>query len=178
MRANTVERRTELLKMEGLGFSESEIVKELTEKFQVATRTIYYDFQTRNKWQLSSDAYKHYLKALNCLQQIYNRASLILITNTNNTNAQIGALRVMADIAIKQTELSGYKPAPFTPDEIKLSWDDRTQRRVDSIVWKKVVDSLTPEEKATLDKITDLDRHIRLEFEKHPELIPKEESIH
>jgi hypothetical protein len=40
-----------LLKLEGLGFSQSEIVKELSQKAACTERTIYYDFESRATWQ-------------------------------------------------------------------------------------------------------------------------------
>ena len=48
---DTVARRLELLKLEGMGFNQSEIVKELGEKFQCSARTVYYDFENREDWQ-------------------------------------------------------------------------------------------------------------------------------
>jgi len=47
----TVARRLELLKMEGMGFNQAEIVKQLSEKYQYSDRTIYYDFENRAEWQ-------------------------------------------------------------------------------------------------------------------------------
>ena len=47
-----IERGLELLKLEGLGFSQPEIVKELSMKFQCSERTVYHDFEGRERWQL------------------------------------------------------------------------------------------------------------------------------
>jgi hypothetical protein len=41
-----------LLKLEGLGFSQAEIVKELSQKNASSKRTIYSDFEACGAWQL------------------------------------------------------------------------------------------------------------------------------
>jgi hypothetical protein len=126
VRKNTVERRTELLKLEGLGFSESEIVTELSQKYHVDPRSIYRDFESRDKWQLTKDAHKLFLKAFNRLEQSYKRAAAIYLMNSQNPNAQLGAARIMTDIAIRQIELTGYKIPPMPDGDITLSWSDNT----------------------------------------------------
>lgn len=47
----TVERRTEFLKLEAYGMSRAEIVKELSVKYHCTERNIYFDSETRKKWQ-------------------------------------------------------------------------------------------------------------------------------
>jgi transcriptional antiterminator len=44
---DVVSRRLELLKLEGLGLSQPEIVKELAQKYGRSERSIYYDFENR-----------------------------------------------------------------------------------------------------------------------------------
>jgi transcriptional antiterminator len=48
---DAVSRRLELLKLEGLGFSQAEIVKELSQKLGCSKRTVYSDFESRKSWQ-------------------------------------------------------------------------------------------------------------------------------
>jgi transcriptional antiterminator len=48
---DVVSRRLELLKLEGLGFSQAEIVKELSQKLACSRRTVYIDFETQESWQ-------------------------------------------------------------------------------------------------------------------------------
>jgi len=48
---DVVSRRLELLKLEGLGFSQAEIVKELSQKLGCSERTVYYDFESHAVWQ-------------------------------------------------------------------------------------------------------------------------------
>jgi transcriptional antiterminator len=72
---DAVARRLELLKLEGLGFSQAEIVKELSQKCACSGRTVYRDFETRESWQpvVQSviDARKILLKVVNRYEQIY-----------------------------------------------------------------------------------------------------------
>ena len=44
---DVISSRLELLKLEGLGFSQAEIVKELSQKLACSRRTVYNDFENR-----------------------------------------------------------------------------------------------------------------------------------
>jgi hypothetical protein len=98
MRLNSVSRRLELLKLEGLGFSQAEIVKELSVKCACSGRTVHNDFENRECWQpiVQSviDARKVLLKVVNRYEQIYRQASVRLLTFTEETG-QLGALNTM-----------------------------------------------------------------------------------
>ena len=87
-----------MLKLEGLGFSQAEIVKELSQKCACSSRTVYNDFETRESWQpiVQSviDARKVLLKVVNRYEQIYRQASVRLLTFGQEV-AQLGALNVM-----------------------------------------------------------------------------------
>ena len=91
-------RREELLKLEGLGVSQTEIVKQLSEKAGCAERTLYNDFETRTSWQpmLQSVAKPEdvLLKIINRYEQIYRQASLRVLSSPNPL-AQLGALNTM-----------------------------------------------------------------------------------
>jgi hypothetical protein len=95
---DTVARRLELLKLEGLGFSQAEIVKELSVKSACSCRTVYNDFETRQSWQpvVQSviDARRVLLKVVNRYEQIYRQASVRLLTFADEAS-QIGALNTM-----------------------------------------------------------------------------------
>ena len=88
-------RRLELLKLEGLGFSQAEIVKELSQKIGCSGRTVYRDIENRMEWQpvlqsvTSSEGVL--LKVINRYEQIYRQASVRLLTATTDL-AQLGAL--------------------------------------------------------------------------------------
>jgi hypothetical protein len=94
----TVNRRLELLKLEGLGFSQAEIVKELSQKNACSKRTIYNDFEARATWQpiLQGDVKPSevLLKVINRYEQIYRQASLRFLTASNEL-AKLGALNIM-----------------------------------------------------------------------------------
>ena len=93
-----IQRRLELLKMEGLGFNQAEIVKQLSEKYHCSTRAIYYDFERRPGWQPTllqlADHEKILLKVINRYEQIYRQAAFKCLT-ADNENVWIGALKVM-----------------------------------------------------------------------------------
>jgi hypothetical protein len=95
---DAVARRLELLKLEGLGFSQAEIVKELSSKCACSGRTVYNDFESRESWQpiVQSviDARSILLKVVNRYEQIYRQASIRLLTASNEL-AQLGALNTM-----------------------------------------------------------------------------------
>jgi len=98
---DVVSRRLELLKLEGLGLTQIEIVKQLSQKAECAQRTVYNDFETRAVWQpilqsviKSEDVL---LKITNRYEQIYRQASLRVLSSSNSY-VQIGALNVMARV--------------------------------------------------------------------------------
>jgi hypothetical protein len=95
---NEISRRLELLRLEGLGFTQAEIVKQLVEKYNCSERTVYNDFETRAIWQpilqsvINADGVL--LKVVNRYEQIYRQASLRLLSSSNQ-HVQVGALHVM-----------------------------------------------------------------------------------
>jgi hypothetical protein len=95
---DVVSRRLELLKLEGLGFSQVEIVKELSQKCACSRRTVYNDFETREGWQpvVQSvvDHERVLLKVVNRYEQIYRQASVRLLTFAEEA-CQLGALNTM-----------------------------------------------------------------------------------
>jgi len=94
-------RRSELLKLEGLGYSQAEIIKQLSEKNGCAERTLYNDFETRASWQpyLQSVTKPEdvLFKITNRYEQIYRQASLRMLSS-DNPIVQIGALNTMLKI--------------------------------------------------------------------------------
>lgn len=122
MRNQVLERRTELLKMEGLGFTKYEIVKQLTNKYDVSDRMLYYDYQRRKSWQPLiqelADPEKLVLKIINRFEQIYQRAAFIHI-QADNDNARIGALRTMIEANSKLAETVALRDVAKDLAEIK-----------------------------------------------------------
>ena len=80
MKVTAVRRRLELLKLEGLGFSQPEIVTELSQKHQCSGRTVYRDFESRGQWQPELQNVKNptqiLMRTVNRYAQIYRLASL------------------------------------------------------------------------------------------------------
>jgi len=78
-----VKRRLELLKLEGLGSSQPEIVKELSQNFQCSEWTAYRDFESRDKWQLELQHLENreriLMKVDNRYEQIHRKASIKLL---------------------------------------------------------------------------------------------------
>ena len=81
--SEAVSRRLELLKLEGIGLTQSEIVKQLSQKTTCSERTVYNDFETRASWQI-----------INRYEEIYRQASRRMLTS-QNALVQIAALNTM-----------------------------------------------------------------------------------
>jgi biotin-(acetyl-CoA carboxylase) ligase len=107
-----IDRRSELLKLEGLGVSRVDIVKRLSEKYSCTPRSIYNDFETRANWQPSlQGAIKTedvMLKIINRLEQIYNQAAKHAISSTD-VYAQLQALNVMLKANSQLTETAAVQ---------------------------------------------------------------------
>ena len=101
------ERRLEALKLEGLGLSQSEIVKQVSEKFQVSVRSVYRDFQLRSQWQPAllelKDRDRVLQKIVNRYEQVYERAAFKHVTSPNEA-VQVGALKIMLEATAKLAE--------------------------------------------------------------------------
>ena len=93
-----VNRRMELLKLEGLGFSQAEIVKQLSKKMECSERTLYNDFECRSTWQPVlqgvTNSNEVLLKVVNRYEEIYRQASKRMLTSDNEL-AQLGAMNIM-----------------------------------------------------------------------------------
>ena len=90
--------------MEGLGFSQSEIVKELSVKARVSERTIYNDFENRMQWQPMHIAEREVYRIVNLYDQIYKKAAFKYLSSQNES-IQLGALKVMLEIVKRQHEV-------------------------------------------------------------------------
>jgi len=93
-----------LLKLEGLGFSQPEIVTQLSQKHQCSSRTVYRDFECRDRWQPELQHVKNHtqilMKVVNRCEQIYRQASIRLLTGTQEAT-QLGALNIMLKVNTK-----------------------------------------------------------------------------
>jgi transcriptional antiterminator len=86
VKVTAVKRRLELLKLEGLGFSQPEIVTELSQKHGCSRRTVYRDFESRGHWQPELQNVKNHaqilMRTVNRYEQIYREACVRLLTGT------------------------------------------------------------------------------------------------
>lgn len=94
-----LERRLELLTMEGNGFSQSEIVKHLSVKYQCTERTLQYDFSKKPEWQPHIQQLKEeqvLMKVLNRYDQVYRKAAFSAL-QAQAWQEKHSALRLMND---------------------------------------------------------------------------------
>ena len=90
--------RVELLKLEGLGFSQAEVVNELSQKLSCSKRVLYKDFESREVWQPTLQSVLEpkavLFKVINRYEQIYRQASLRFLSSSNEL-ARMAALNIM-----------------------------------------------------------------------------------
>lgn len=94
---NPLNRRLELLKLEGLGLSRAQVVTALSKKMQVSTRTCWRDFETRTSWQpLLSELNPQELlsKIINRHEFCYAQAGRMYV-DAHSDLAKLTALSVM-----------------------------------------------------------------------------------
>lgn len=92
-----LERRLELLNMEGNGFSRPEIVKHLSKKYRCTDRTIHYDFTKKPQWQPQLQQLKEeqvLMKVLNRYDHTYRKAAFSLL-QAQSWQERHSALRIM-----------------------------------------------------------------------------------
>lgn len=150
MTGQTTEIRLKLLKMQGLGFSKAETVKQLTETFNITRGGAYYHFETLSKWAsqyLDFENVKDFqFNILNQLSTI-NREASFQYLQAKEDNARIGYLRVRLEALSKLAEFlpEGAK----TPSDVPVKWED--QPFLD-------LNLLTPEEKQILFRAEEIIR--------------------
>jgi hypothetical protein len=121
----TLERRLEILKLEGNGLEPCEIVKELSVKYGVTERAVYKDFETRSIWQpLLQEMKKILLKVRNRHEQLYRKA-VVAYMQAKSDRARIAALNLMRQVNCDLAEMSGVKiQNEAEPEEIHIKWED------------------------------------------------------
>ena len=125
MNKQTLERRLELLRLEGNGLQPSEIVKELSVKYGVTSRAVYADFETRSSWQpLIEETKEALLKVRNRHEQLYRKA-VVAYMQAKSDRARIAALNLMRQINFDIAELTGAKSQkPTKLEETVIKWED------------------------------------------------------
>jgi len=121
-----------LLNMEGMGFSRSEITKELTSLFRCTPRAVQYDFKNRGKWQPVMDKFDpqtSMLKITNRYKTIYRKASFMFL-QSKREEIQLGALRIMIEStkALREVILPNIREGEVKPDKIEISFANRCMK--------------------------------------------------
>ena len=121
----TIERRLEILKLEGNGLEPSEIVKELSVKYGITKRAVYKDFETRSKWQPKlQEMKKALLKIHNRHEQLYRKA-VVTYMQAKSDRARLTALNLMRQINVDLAQLLGAKvQGDLENQEIRIRWED------------------------------------------------------
>jgi hypothetical protein len=137
-----LELKTELLRLEGAGFNEREIVEQLHERFHAARKTVYYYYRTRPQWQPEilglSEAKEAYHQTLNRLEYIYKEFSIICLSAREDSN-KIGALKGMLETTLKKAELTGVLVAGIAAED---------KPTFQSLLDQEALESLSPEDNA------------------------------
>ena len=124
MKEKTIQRRLELLKLEGNGLEPSEIVKELSVKYEVTQRAVYLDFETRKNWQPPlQETNEAVMKVRNRHEQLYRKAAVTYM-QAKSDHARIAALHLMRQINFDIAELTGAKSQKPTLEETFIRWAD------------------------------------------------------
>lgn len=125
-----LDRRLDLLRMEGEGFSKPEIVKDLSTKYKCSIRNVYYDFETRASWQPKlQDQQTLVQKTLNRFEYVYRQAAF-KAKHSQNESIQLGALRLMSDVTARIQELimlPELRNQMKDPKHIELSWSNENE---------------------------------------------------
>jgi len=133
MRETTLERRLDLLKLEGNGLLRPEIVKELSVRFKVTKNTLWYDFRTKHKWQPFIQELKTvYLRIINRHDQLYRKASLEYMRGgtVKEKLVAVNLMRVLNRDFYEFVKGTGYKPEQLKPQEPReLKWVDPPEWR-------------------------------------------------
>jgi len=134
-----VARRLDFLKMEGMGFSLCEIVKELSVKYRKTERTLYYDAETRKTWQplfmQLFDLDKARLIVVNRYEWIYREAAKELLLGKD----KMSALKVMLDVTKSLVDLLGIGPIPKEPTQTEKEWFKLTDLLINKLAEQKKV---------------------------------------
>ena len=133
---NTFERRCEVLKLEGMGVPNSEIVSSLSKKYEVSLQSVRRDIRNRIKWQPSltdSNPQKDLLRAVNRLEWNYREAAF-LFKITTNENTKLGALSQMRENVRAIGELLGLYAVAEKPqvEEIVIKWMSQGESKIDT----------------------------------------------
>ena len=101
MKANLIERRQKMVKLRASGLSLTKVIKDLAAECEVTTRALYYDWKHRKTWLKTilelKDPETFFLDLLSKHKEI-SRLAMLEYLQADNSNAKIGALRLLKEI--------------------------------------------------------------------------------
>lgn len=95
------ERRRKMLTLLNQGISLSQVVKTLSQEHQISPRALYYDYKKRGSWLpyfIGSENQETFLYELLVEHKRIQGLALVEYRKADNSNARIGALRLMREI--------------------------------------------------------------------------------
>ena len=129
MNEKTLERRLELLRLEGNGMQPPEIVKDLSTKYSVTQRSIYLDFELRNRWQPQLEGMQQALLKIQSRHEQLYRKAMIAYMQAKSERTRVSALNLMRQINVDLAELFGAKTQKSEePQETIIRWEDPNQK--------------------------------------------------
>jgi len=114
---DVVSRRLELLKPEGLGFSQAEIVKELSVKCACSKRTVYSDFEDRAGWQ---PILQSVLSHEGLLLKVVNRYEQIILVQQKLGHRSIENTQIYMQLIVFESDEYHSATATRTDEAEKL----------------------------------------------------------
>ena len=108
MRTNLLEKRKKMLKMHAQAFPLSLVVNQLSAEYEVSTAAIYKDWHNRGAWQtqlLELGDLPQLCKDLYATHKEIYRMTVTEFLKGDNSNARVGALRLMRDLNLDFVEM-------------------------------------------------------------------------
>ena len=130
MNEKTVERRLDLLKLEGNGMQMPEIVKELSTKYDVTKRSIYLDFELRNSWQPQLERVQQALLKIRSRHEQLYRKAMIAYMQAKSERTRVSALNLLRQINVDLAELLGAKSQKSDENqETTIRWENPSTQK-------------------------------------------------
>jgi hypothetical protein len=103
--------KRDLLKKDGEGFSRAEVVKDLSQKYHVSSRDIYYYYENMSKWLPEilgyQNAKQHWLRCMARLETIYSAAGFYRFQGSSDV-VKIQALKIQLECVRTMITKSGF----------------------------------------------------------------------
>lgn len=127
MNLSLFERRKEMLSKHSSGLSLSENVKELSLKYNITRRALYYDWKIRKHWLPVilglEDSETVFYELLDQHREL-KRLALKEYLQADNSNARVGALRLLRDLNLDFIELLAFNDLASRLESLEEYIDD------------------------------------------------------